>query len=182
MNPVILEFGMQESQLSGEITRRTFGMKIVRNGGQETRQTCALTSWKGGCCGRKAGWGFHESSGVDRPLPCRAETIQLAEAKAKADQVKTTQQRMLRHHRAWPLGREIRTGSPGATLCLEYELFYANESYCIISGSWCQRRTVVTCSLFIKLFILVESLCLTLYQIIAEWWLTSNLHDMQGHS
>ena len=26
------------------------------------------------------------------------------EAKAKADQVKTTQQRMLRHHPVWPLG------------------------------------------------------------------------------
>ena len=35
------------------------------------------------------------------------------EAKAKADQVKTTQQRMLRHHPVWPLGGEIRTGSPG---------------------------------------------------------------------
>lgn len=58
------------------------------------------------------------------------------EAKAKADQVKTTQQRMLRHHPGGPLGQEIRTGSQGAiALCLEYELFYANESYCIISGS-----------------------------------------------
>lgn len=139
VNPVILEFGMQESQLSGEITRRTFGMKIVRNGGQETRQTCALTSWKGGCCGRK-GWMrlSRKQWGWDRAITFAEQkrSSSVFEAKAKADQVKTTQQRMLRHHRAWPLGREIRTGSPGAiALCLEYELFYANESYCIISGS-----------------------------------------------
>lgn len=65
---------------------------------------------------------------------CRAEMIQLS-FEAKAHQVKTTEQRMLRHHPARPLGREIRTGSLGAiALRLEYELFRANESYCIVSG------------------------------------------------
>lgn len=156
---------MQESQLSGEITRRTFGMKIACNGGQETRQTRALTSWKGGCCGRK-GWMrlSRKRWGWDRTITFAEQkrSSSVFEAKAKADQVKTTQQRMLRHHPAWPLGREIRTGSPAAiALCLDMSCSMLMSHIVLFPGADAREGTVVACSLFIKTVYLVESLCLT---------------------
>lgn len=61
------------------------------------------------------------------------------------DQIRTTEPRMLRHPPGWPLGREIRMGSSGAiALCLEYELFYANESYLSFPGVDAREGTFVT--------------------------------------
>lgn len=130
--------------------------------------------------GGSISWGFTKAVGIkpDHYL-CRREMIQL-NFQAKADQIRTTWPVMLRHHPGWPLVREIRMGSLGAiALCLQHDLFYANESYFIISGSWCQSRDCCRMKPFYKncLFggVFMFNFCT---KIISVWWFISNLHGL----
>jgi hypothetical protein len=117
--------------------------------------------------------------------------ITFAERKWSSSILKQEQIRSAQDGKGWrvisqaglqaPRGKNIALGSrfhsSSCTVCLEYELFYANESSFIISGKWCQRRDCCRMKPFYKncLFggVFVFSFCT---KIISGWWFTFNLH------
>lgn len=141
-------------------------MKIVRNGGQETRQTCALTLLEGRLLWEEGlDEAFTKAVGVGQGhyLAEQKRSSSVFEAKAKKnDQVKTTQQKDAASSLsvAWPRDKN---GFPRELLHSVWNMSCSMlmSHIVLFPGVDAREGTVVTCSLFIKTVYLVESLCLT---------------------
>ena len=167
---------MREKYLGHSILRQCI---IV--GTKQGRQMFDLPPGREVAMGGRIWWGFHEGRGSEAEGPLllqsRHDPAQFWSKSTSGQDNRAKDAASSPSQTSWPRDKN---GFPGAiALRLEYELFRANESYCIVSGIWCQRRDCFRMKPFYKncLFgeIFMFNFCT---KIISEGWLTSNLQGV----